>query len=92
MTCGNVLSPADPDACYNAHRGLGYLVQVMETYCDVEDDSTEGAPASPPDLIPHVAVGPMNGRRGSSRDQAQGRIGGFAYGSNENLEDAKLLT
>jgi hypothetical protein len=28
----NVLNPADPDAIYNAHRGVGYLVPVMETY------------------------------------------------------------
>src|SRR5512143_3259278 len=32
MTCDNVLNPADPDATYNKHRGVGYLVQVMETY------------------------------------------------------------
>lgn len=33
-----VQNPSDPDASYNSHRGVGYLVQVMETY------STEESP------------------------------------------------
>lgn len=32
IPCDNILSPADPDASYNTHRGVGYLVQVMESY------------------------------------------------------------
>ncbi len=27
-----VQNPSDPDASYNSHRGVGYLVQVVETY------------------------------------------------------------
>ena len=46
--CDNVISPADPDARYNKHRGTGYLVQIMETFS--EEDSPR------PDLITHVAV------------------------------------
>lgn len=54
--CDGVVSPADPDARYNKHRGVGYLVQIMETF--VEDDSTAGNEEQPhrPDLITHVAV------------------------------------
>jgi hypothetical protein len=54
--CDGVISPADPDARYNKHRGKGYLVQVMETFA--EDDSPEPtqAQARKPDLITHVAV------------------------------------
>ncbi len=35
--CDGIVSPADPDARYNKHRGTGYLVQIMETFA--EDDS-----------------------------------------------------
>ena len=54
--CDGVISPADPDARYNKHRGTGYLVQIMETFA--EDDSTEQKNSEPrkPDLITHVAV------------------------------------
>jgi hypothetical protein len=54
--CDGVLSPADPDARYNKHRGIGYLVQIMETFA--EDDSAEKNASFPPqpDLITHIAV------------------------------------
>jgi hypothetical protein len=54
--CDGVISPADPDARYNKHRGRGYLVQIMETF--VEDDVSPAADSPPPkpDLITHVAV------------------------------------
>jgi hypothetical protein len=56
--CDGIVSPADPDARYNKHRGVGYLVQIMETYS--EDDSPEDdAPPAKPDLITHVAVGKL---------------------------------
>jgi Transposase DDE domain/Transposase domain (DUF772) len=101
MTCDNVLNPADPDATYNKHRGVGYLAQVMETYSDVEPEPTEDAPAPPPDLITHVAVGPMNVHDGSSLEpalaDAEARgikpkvvLADSHYGSNENLEKASL--
>ena len=101
MTCGNVLNPAEPDATYNKHRGVGYLVQVMETYSDVEETPTGEAAPPPPDLITHVAVGPMNIHDGSSLEPAladtEARsikpkvvLADSHYGSNENLETAKL--
>lgn len=54
--CDGVISPADPDARYNKHRGTGYLVQIMETFA--EDDGSEQQDSRPqkPDLITHVAV------------------------------------
>jgi len=30
-------NPADPEAGYSGHKGQGYQVQVMETYCASED-------------------------------------------------------
>jgi hypothetical protein len=32
-------NPSDPDAGYDAHKGQGYQVQVMETYCDSSDEA-----------------------------------------------------
>jgi hypothetical protein len=60
IPCDNVLNPADPDASYNAHRGVGYLVQVMETFSPQEDGPAYPEPTDKPDLITHVAVGAMN--------------------------------
>jgi hypothetical protein len=31
-------NPSDPDATYSGHKGQGYQVQVMETYCTDEDE------------------------------------------------------
>ena len=98
MTCDNVLNPADPDATYNKHRGVGHMVQVMETYSDVDEEQSEAATA--PDLITYVAVGPMNVHDGSSLEpalaDAEARkikpsvvLADSHYGSNENLERAK---
>jgi hypothetical protein len=54
IPCDNVVNPADPDTSFNAHRGLGYLVQIMESFSD--DDTLDPAK---PDLITHVALGKM---------------------------------
>jgi hypothetical protein len=56
MGCDNVVNPADPDTSYNARRGQGYMVQIMESFsCDEPLDEAEAKP----DLITHVAVGKM---------------------------------
>ncbi len=76
IASGNVLSPADPDATFHTHRGVGDLVQVMETYSpDPAPESearagAEGAPPAKPDRITHVAVGPMNVHDGGAIDPA----------------------
>ena len=99
MTGDVVLNPADPDATYNKHRGVGYLVQVMETYSDAEEDPRDDAPPPLPDLITHVAVGPMNVHDGSALEPALADVGGRGikpevmvadahYGSNDNIEKA----
>jgi hypothetical protein len=31
-------NPSDPDAAYSGHKGQGYQIQVMETFCDEEDE------------------------------------------------------
>lgn len=56
IPCDSVQNPADPDASYNAHRGQGFLVQVMESYAEDEGDEKD---SKRPDIITHVSVGKM---------------------------------
>jgi len=58
MSCDGVSNPADPDASYNAHKGLGYMAQIVETYAE-DDDPMHETTAPSPDLITHVAVHKM---------------------------------
>jgi hypothetical protein len=46
-------NPSDPDATYDGHKGQGYQVQVMETYCTHEDEEDR---AKTLNLITHVEV------------------------------------
>ncbi len=48
-------NPSDPDAGYSGHKGQGYQAQVMETYCDSDDESLR---AKTLNLITHVEVEP----------------------------------
>ena len=34
VPCDTVGNPSDPDASYNAHKGQGYVAQIVETYCE----------------------------------------------------------
>lgn len=57
----SVQNPSDPDASYNAHRGRGYMVQVMETYAEAPSPPPCNSLDPPkPKLITHVAVHSMN--------------------------------
>ncbi|RPJ00244.1 MAG: transposase, partial [Deltaproteobacteria bacterium] len=46
-------NPSDPDAGYDAHKGQGYQIQVMETYCDSPDEATREKTLN---LITHVEI------------------------------------
>lgn len=48
-------NPSDPDATYSGHKGQGYQVQVMETFCDDEEKKKESL-----NLITHVDVEPAH--------------------------------
>jgi hypothetical protein len=48
-------NPSDPDATYSGHKGQGYQVQVMETYCTHEDEQERDKTLN---LITHVEVQP----------------------------------
>ena len=95
IPCDNVRNPADPDSSYNKHRGQGYMVQVMETYQEDDDDS-EPDVAHKPDLITHVAIGKMTEYDGHhlkpALDDVQKRVVGpellladSHYGSTDNI-------
>lgn len=46
-------NPSDSDATYSGHKGQGYQVQVMETFCGDEEKAS-------PNLITHVHVEPAH--------------------------------
>ena len=46
-------NPSDPDATYNGHKGQGYQVQVMETYCTDDNEQERDKTLN---LITHVEV------------------------------------
>jgi len=50
-------NPSDPDAGYSGHKGQGYQVQVMETYCDSKDETLRENTLN---LITHVEVEPAH--------------------------------
>ncbi len=88
-------NPSDPDASYSGHKGQGYQVQVMETYCTEEDGKgnslklityveVEGAHNSDAKaLIPAV-------ESVAQRDlMPKSLVADSLYGSDENCEKAK---
>jgi hypothetical protein len=92
-------NPSDPDAGYDAHKGQGYQVQVMETYCDSKDESLREKTLN---LITHVEVEPAHvsdvhalipalesaKERGLAPQEV---LADSLYGSDENSEKAKDL-
>ncbi len=53
VSSDSLQNPSDPDAGYSGHKGQGYQAQVMETYCDSDDESLK---AKTLNLITHVEV------------------------------------
>ena len=90
-------NPSDPEAGYDAHKGQGYQVQVMETYCDSPEEAIREQTLN---LITHVDVEPAHvsdahalipalestGNRGLAPDVV---LADSLYGSDENREKAK---
>jgi hypothetical protein len=92
-------NPSDPDATYAGHKGQGYQVQVMETYCTDEDEQQREKILN---LITHVDV-----QRACNRDAhalipalESATERGFApaqvladslYGSDETSEKAEQM-
>jgi hypothetical protein len=89
-------NPSDPDATYSGHKGQGYQVQVMETYCkDGESDNSLN-------LITHVEVEPSHESDANALipaiESAKQRnvspeevLADSLYGSDENCQKAEEL-
>ena len=58
VPCDTVGNPSDPDASYNAHKGQGYVAQIVETYCEDGNgnDGGDEETAATPDLCQWRAV------------------------------------
>ena len=92
-------NPSDPDATYDGHKGQGYQVQVMETYCTHEDEQERDKTLN---LITHVEVQPACAsdahalipalesaiERGLAPAQV---LADSLYGSDENSEKAEQM-
>jgi hypothetical protein len=90
-------NPSDPDAGYDAHKGQGFQVQVMETFSDEHDPEKK---AQQLDLITYVEVESASEHdtnalmpalestdsRGLAPDEV---LADTHYGSDENVETAK---
>ncbi len=53
VSCDSLQNPSDPEAGYDAHKGQGCQVQVMETYSQEKDPEKKSRQL---DLITHVEV------------------------------------
>lgn len=92
-------NPSDPNAGYDAHKGQGYQVQVMETYCNSKEESLREKTLN---LISHVEVEPAHvsdvhalipalestKERGLAPQEV---LADSLYGSDENREKTKEL-
>jgi len=90
-------NPSDPDATYSGHKGQGYQVQVMETYCKDEDAKEKSL-----NLITHVQVDPAHESDANALIPAiestrqrklspEEVLADSLYGSDENCQKAKQL-
>ncbi len=91
----SVQNPSDPDASYSGHKGQGYQVQVMETFCKDEEEKDTTL-----NLITHVGVEPAHNSDAKAlvpaiesaevRDLKPGKLSADSlYGSDDNVENAK---
>ena len=88
-------NPSDPDASYSGHKGQGYQVQVMETFCDDPAQKQKSL-----NLITHVQVEPAHNSDANALLPAiekaeqkglkpQQLTADSLYGSDDNYELAK---
>lgn len=88
-------NPSDPDATYSGHKGQGYQVQIMETYCDDPQQKPDSV-----NLITHVALEQAHRSDANAlvpaieaakqRDLKPAQLTADAlYGSDDNVESAR---
>lgn len=68
IPCDGIGNPADQDPSFNAHRGRGYMAQIVETYR--EDDGSDFDGPAGPDLITFVTVHKMTRHDGHFLEEA----------------------
>ena len=99
VSSSSLQNPSDPDAGYSGHKGQGYQVQVMETYCDSKEESLREKTLN---LITHVEIEPAylsdahalipalesTKERGLAPEEV---LADSLYGSDENGEKAKEM-
>jgi hypothetical protein len=99
VSSNSLQNPSDPDAGYDAYKGQGYQVQVMETYSTQEDEEIKSQQLN---LITHVEVEPAcehdsnalipalesTQERGLAPEEV---LADSLYGSDENCEAAKAM-
>ena len=97
ISSDSLQNPSDPDATYSGHKGQGYQVQLMETYCKDEDGKENTL-----NLITHVEVEAAHHSDANALvpavESAKQRdllpeelVADALYGSDENCEKAKQL-
>jgi len=90
-------NPSDPDATYSGHKGQGYQVQVMETFCKDEEIKEKSL-----NLITHIEVEPAHESDAnalmpaieSSKERGlapEELLADTLYGSDENCQEAEKL-
>jgi Transposase DDE domain/Transposase domain (DUF772) len=90
-------NPSDPDAAYSGHKGQGYQVQVMETYCKDEDAKEKSL-----NLITHIEIEPAHESDAnalipaieSSKERGlapEELLADTLYGSDDNCQKAEKL-
>ncbi len=99
IASSSLQNPSDPEAGYDAHKGQGYRVQVMETYCASSDESIKEKMLN---LITHVEVEPAHvsdvhaliPALESTKERGlvpREVLADSLYGSDENQQKAKEL-
>ena len=99
VSSDSLQNPSDPDATYDGHKGQGYQVQVMETYCDTENPEVRETTLN---LITHIeletacksdahALIPAIESTENRGLVPQEVLADSLYGSDENLAVAKEL-
>jgi len=90
-------NPSDPDASYSGHKGQGYQVQIMETYCKDKESKDKTL-----NLITHVQVEQAHESDAnalipaiqSAKERGLGpkvTLADSLYGSDDNCQEAEQL-
>ena len=82
VSSDSLQNPSDPDATYDGHKGQGYQVQVMETYCDTENAEVREKTLN---LITHIEL------ETACKSDAHALIPAIESTENRGLAPAEIL-